>query len=118
MAERRIDKWSILLAIQRRLDKGKVTRYEAVLALKALAHLFPTPVADGLKLDVSSTDAWVRTVGLRLENKIEGELDTAELNNENWMAVWMSQSVIKQVIGETNARSLLAWAEEAPEGIP
>ncbi len=121
-----VNKWSILFAVQTRLDEKRVNRYEALLARYALHSLFPRIHDATSPMILSSEDLWVQAVGYRLWSiiysgvtlKLPADDEVYEVSDdEGWMAMWMTlKSTSQQVISEVGAAELLAWAHASPEG--
>jgi len=106
-----ISKWSIVLALQRRLDLGVVGLYEAALARNAINGLFyPTGRATESTAGFSSADLWVESIKSKLDSIID-EMPVQQCADD-WAVIWMAQKTTDQIVAERDVDKLMASAEK------
>jgi hypothetical protein len=120
VAERHLNKWTILLALQRRLAAGRVGLYEALLGTHALRLLFPELRAGDTLAFPEPAMQWAFKVAQHLRCIVDGTEWTVEDDNESWLAIWMSQPTSRQLVSEQAVEALLDSAgglQESEHGL-
>ena len=107
MAARFLNKYTVLVTLQKRLDSGAVTLYEAVLGMLALQRLFHIAGQTETLSDVDQL--WAMHVYEQLRAITEGRAaDSDEDDNEAWMDVWLTHSGTNLLVAYQASAELLA----------
>lgn len=107
MAARFLNKYTVLLTLQKRLDASEVTLYEAVLGLFALQRLFR--VTGQVDVLSDADQLWALSVYERLRAIIEGREPTVD-ENEVWMNIWLTHSGADLLVAHKASAELLESA--------
>jgi len=107
------NRWSVLVAIQRRLDDQLIGVYEAVLARNALQKLYPSAFT-GMALG-GPTDVWVIALAGHLQSLIDG--NESKSGDEDWLNVWLAQRPTERLVAKNEVDKLLKSSQGLGEQV-
>lgn len=97
-------KWAIVLTLQKRLDDGAVTLYEANLAYLALERLFGAPGELSVAADLQ--ELWIQHIKSQL-HAIINEEDFEDGEEQAWIHIWRQRAISELLLAEADSERLL-----------